>query len=199
MKKRLFKILGLALLLFSCSESATVEATDAHASTSGHETEMVNKDEEIINKESDELAFNGVQKGDFTLFGHTDINETGAVSSEEMFSAFNEKGEFTGKVNVTINEICQKAGCWINIQKTETENLMVFFKDHYTIPIESSGGKSAVIYGSLVSDTLTVDFQKHLLDDSKAAGENIEQADYDAITEDKIDLSFTCESILIKD
>ena len=40
-----------------------------------------------------------------------------AVSQTEMLNSFEESGEFTGKVNVNINEVCQKAGCWINFKK----------------------------------------------------------------------------------
>jgi hypothetical protein len=44
---------------------------------------------------------------------------------------------------------------------------------------------------------MDVDMQKHLLDDAAEAGEEVSQADYDAITEDKLELVFDCESILV--
>lgn len=155
--------------------------------------------EETIDEVEDVLAFNGIQKGEYTLFGHEEVTADAAISQEEMYKIYEETGAFNGKVNVTINEVCQKAGCWINFKNSDNKTVMVFFRDHFTIPIEESAGKDAVLYGMLESDTLTVDFQKHLLDDAAEAGEVINQADYDEITEDKIDISFDCVSILVKD
>lgn len=141
----------------------------------------------------------GDEKSDYLLYGHTGFTPDEAVSTEEMFKSFDENNTFKGAVNIIINEVCQNAGCWINVVKPDSdETVMVFFRDHFTIPIETSSGKEAVLYGELVSDTMTVDFQKHLLDDVVANGEEVGQEEYDAITEDKISQSFDCESILIK-
>ncbi|MBK6525468.1 MAG: DUF4920 domain-containing protein [Crocinitomicaceae bacterium] len=107
-------------------------------------------------------------------------------------------GAFTDKVSVKIAEVCQKAGCWITFDDEKGGSIRVFFRDHFTIPIETATGTEAILYGSLVMDTLSVDFQKHLLDDAKEAGEEVSQAEYDAITEDKIETTFDCESILVK-
>lgn len=189
MKKTFLGAIGTVLLL-SCTEN--------------HETITETIDSTVVVEEiheepvSNKLAYNGVTKGEFTLFGHEDINEEGAIGSDEMIESFITDGEFTGKVNVTINEVCQKAGCWINFKKNDGETVMVFFRDHFTIPIEESADKEAILYGNLITDTLSVDFQKHLLDDAAEAGEVINQEDYDAITEEKIDVSFDCVSILLK-
>ena len=78
------------------------------------------------------------------------------------------------------------------------KKFVCFFRDHFTIPIETASGTEAVLYGDLVMDTLSIDFQKHLLDDAKEAGDEVSQEEYDAITEDKIEASFDCESILVK-
>ena len=56
----------------------------------------------------------------------------------------------------------------------------------------------AVLYGALISNTLSVDIQKHLLDNAWENGEKIAQAENDAITEGKVRQSFDCESKLIK-
>jgi len=196
MKNKFYSILALGLLLTACGESADHESEDMTSDTLAVEETAVEEVEEDVSEEP--LAFDGVERGDFKLYGHTDINESDAIDSETMFAQFDENDEFNGKVNVSINEVCQMAGCWINIKKSEDEVVKVFFRDHFTIPIESSAGKEAVLYGSLVRDTMTVDFQKHLLDDSKKAGEEVTEEEYEAITEDIITTSFDCESILVK-
>ena len=182
---------ALPLIFASCGEAEeTVEdTTDSLVDTLAEE----------LNEEIEEtpLAFDGVDAGDYTLYGHSEITAEEAVSVEEMFTQFNETGAFENKVNVSINQVCQKAGCWITFKDTEENDVRVFFRDHFTIPIETAQGTNAVLYGSLNMDTLSVDFHKHLLDDAKEAGQEVAQEEYDAITEDKIEVSFDCESILV--
>lgn len=184
-------IFAASLIAVSCNSNTAKEEVTVDST--------VTKEVEITEDEPvNELAFNGVSKGAYTLYGLEDVDATGAVSKEAMLATFKKTGAFEGKVTVNINEVCKKAGCWINFKKSADENIMVFFRDHFTIPIEESAGKEAVLYGNLMTDTLSVDFQRHLLDDAAEAGEVINQADYDAITTEKIDLSFDCLSILIK-
>lgn len=198
------KIILFGIAIFSLAVSCTstikenVEISDTQGSTAT--TEVISNTEEELEEEA-EIEFDGIQKETGKLFGHTDFDATTSTSITAMLTEFEEAGSFNGAVDVKINEVCQNAGCWINFQKDDTsgETIMVFFRDHYTIPIEESNGKNAILYGTLNSDTLTVDFQKHLLDDAAANGEEVSQEEYDAITEDKIDVTFDCESILIKD
>jgi len=194
MKKNLMVGLALSAFVLSCSnEEHNEEVLENEA------TEEVIVTVEESGEESTKVAFMGVEKGGFTLYGHTDFDASLSTSIDAMTTEFEEAGSFNGAVDITISEVCQNAGCWINFQKPDSdETIMVFFRDHFTIPIEASLGKEAILFGSLISDTLTVDFQKHLLDDGTENGEEVAQEAYDAITEDKIDISFDCESILIK-
>lgn len=194
MKNKSILAVTLLATLFSCHNPKT-EITESISIDSTIEVNEVIKTEE----ESTPVTFMGTEKDSFKLYGHTDFDKSQVISLETMFEEFSTHKEFNGSVNVTINEVCQNAGCWINFQKPNSdETVMVFFRDHYTIPIEASLGKEAILYGQLKSDTLSVDFQKHLLDDAAANGTEIDQSEYDAIIEDKIDVSFDCESILVK-
>ena len=197
MKKKIIIGLTLATVLVSCNTTETkAEITEAIETV---ETEIVEATEKKTEEESTPVAFMGEDKDSHELYGHTDFDGATAVSLENMFTQFEETKEFTGAINITIEEVCQNAGCWIKFQKPNSEeNVMVFFRDHYTIPIEASLGKEAILYGQLKSDTMSIDFQKHLLDDATANGTEVAQAEYDAITEDKINVSFDCESILIQ-
>ena len=196
MKNKFILGLGLSTLLFSCGNTDT-NLTDI---TETNITEVIEEViEETTGEESTPVAFMGEDKGAHELYGHTDFDATTVNSLENMFTQFSENKTFTGAVNVKINEVCQNAGCWINFEKPNSdETVMVFFRDHYTIPIEASLSKEAILYGTLNADTLSIEFQKHLLDDAASNGEEVSQAEYDAITEDKIDVTFDCESILIK-
>ncbi len=190
MNYKFYSAVAFSILLISCAETAEKELTQP-------ETTEAQEVVEEVAQEEDQLAFSGISKGDFLLYGHTDIDANDAIESDKMFTSFQENGSFEGKIKVTINEVCQKAGCWINIEKSNGETVMVFFRDHFTIPIDGTTGKNAILYGSLNADTLSVDFQKHLLDDAKEAGETVTEEEYNAIIEDKIDMTFDCESILV--
>lgn len=181
-----------ALYLSSCC------GCGGHASEGEHHDSTHVTEEAHHEEEGAAIAFDGVDKGDYKLYGHTDITSDGAVSLTEMFAQMESTGAFNSKVNVKIDEVCQKAGCWITFDDEKGGSIRVFFRDHFTIPIETAKGTDAILYGSLVMDTLSVDFQKHLLDDAKEAGQEVSQAEYDAITEDKIETTFDCESILVK-
>jgi hypothetical protein len=131
-------------------------------------------------------------------FGMESLDTDGAVSAQEMYTTVNEKGSFEGKVAATITQVCQKAGCWIRVSVNDSTEMMVFFKDHFGIPIEESAAKDVVFRGVAKMDTLSVDFQKHLLDDAREAGEEVSQEEYDAITEPKYKITFEADGILIK-
>jgi hypothetical protein len=190
--KYALSLFAYPLVIMSCgSETETAnETTDAQISDS---TELVNETVE----EENVLTFDGVEAGDYLLFGYSEITTENVVTTHEMLSQFEETGSFNDKVAVTINEVCKKAGCWITFKDSEDNDVRVFFKDHFGIPIETASGTAAVLYGSLAMDTVSIDFQKHLLDDAKEAGQEVAQSEYDAITEDKIEASFECESILV--
>ncbi|MEZ4923272.1 MAG: DUF4920 domain-containing protein [Crocinitomicaceae bacterium] len=188
--KKLFVFAALPITMFMVSCGG-----DAEEATENDET----TDSTAVVEDESTLAFDGVDKGAYTLYGHTDIDEAGAVSTVEMFTHYESTGEFTDKVTVSIANVCQKAGCWITFAgQNEGDEIRVVFRDHFTIPIETPAGTEAILLGSLISDTISVDMQKHYLDDAKEAGQEVAQEEYDAITEDKIELSFDCESILVK-
>lgn len=193
MKKLIFATsIIIAISVSSCCGcDDDVVVTNGH----GHDSTVV---EESHHEEETLLAFDGVDKGDYVLYGHSEITPDSAKSVTDMMTEMQTKGTFNDKVSVKISSVCMKAGCWIKIDDEKGGTIHVFFRDHFTIPIETPIGREAVLYGSLIVDTLSIDFQKHLLDDAKEAGEEIPQSEYDAITEDKIETTFDCESILVK-
>jgi len=170
--------------------SVTIEKVDDHH---GHEehAEVSDDHEEgpvVINKElSDSSYFIGLE--DFEL--------TTASNVDGMLSSFNAQGQYKGQVSGKLHAVCQKAGCWITMQSSNEEEMRIFFKDHFTIPIETPIGTDVVINGIAKADTFTVDFQKHLLDDSREAGNEVSEEEYNAITEDKIEISFEATGIII--
>ena len=66
-----------------------------------------------------------------------------------------------------------------------------------SIPTDTPSGYEVIMNGVGQVDTTSIELQKHFLDDAKEAGEAVSQADYDAITEDLIEVSFDCDGLLI--
>ena len=190
MKTLIFTLTLFGLFILPACGGSEAEGNEEDA------TDTVATTDETEHEEGG-AAFEGVEKGNYLLYGQTDIDDEGAVSVAEMGEKIASNGKFEGKVQVEIAEVCQKAGCWIVFNDANGAPIRVFFRDHFTIPIETAIGTSAILYGNTQSDTLDVAFQKHILDDAKEAGKEVTQEEYDAITEDKIETTFDCEAILV--
>jgi hypothetical protein len=191
-------IFGLAIAsfagLYSCGgNEVTGDAIDTDTTAVVETVDSTEAEPEI------ELAFDGVDKGNYTLYGHSEIEAEGdEISVAGMNAWMADNGSFEGKVAVNIAEVCQMAGCWITFENGDEDAIRVFFRDHFTIPTETPSGTEAILLGATMIDTQTVEFQKHLLNDEAAAGDEVAQEAYDAITEDLITTSFDCEAILVK-
>lgn len=141
-------------------------------------------------EESEEAAEETVGKS----YGPVEVNIDEAISVADMLKAYEgqtEEMEFTfeGK----LNEVCSKAGCWVNIDKGNGETFMVRFKDHFTIPPETDINTMAYLHGVAFWDTVSVDMLQHFAEDAGKSEEEIA-----AITEPKFELGFIADGITLK-
>ena len=125
-----------------------------------------------------------------TSFGPNKVDTTKAISVAELLAQFKGKEELEATFKAEINETCSKMGCWINIEKEDGETFMVRFKDHFTIPVDTKVGTVAYMSGKAVQDTVSIDMQKHFLEDANASQEEI-----DAITKVKYGMTFIADGI----
>lgn len=128
----------------------------------------------------------------FVEYGPYKVETTKAIAVPAMIADFSAKGGVRTPYTVTaqIEEVCSKAGCWINIKQTNKDEMMVRFKDHFTIPTDTKVGTQAFLHGDLYADTVTVDLLRHFAED---AGKT--EAEIAKITEPKITLSFEADGI----
>jgi len=127
-------------------------------------------------------------------YGEYKVDPEKAISVKEMLAQFegqSEAMEFT--IEAELAEVCSKAGCWVNIDKGNGETFMVRFKDHFTIPPETEIGTGAYLHGRAFWDTVSVDLQRHFVED--AGGTEEEQM---AITEPKATIGFEGYGITLK-
>ena len=124
-------------------------------------------------------------------FGPKKVQIDQAISVDDMLKQMESaKEEKYFTIEGTINEVCSKAGCWINIEKPGGETFMVRFKDHFTIPTKTEVGTKAYFSGNAYWDTIPVDMLKHFAED---AGDS--QEEIDKITEPKFELGFEADGI----
>ncbi|RFC53266.1 DUF4920 domain-containing protein [Brumimicrobium aurantiacum] len=125
-----------------------------------------------------------------TSFGPNKVDTSIAITTAELLEKFEGKTELEATFKGEINETCSKMGCWVNIAQDDGETFMVRFKDHFTIPVETEPGTMAYLSGKAIQDTVSVDMQKHFLEDANAPQEEI-----DAITEPKYTMTFIADGI----
>lgn len=131
-------------------------------------------------------------KSNFVEYGTFKVDQTQAITVPDMMTDFRENGNkrTTYTISAPIEEVCAKAGCWINIKGDGAKNIMVRFKDHFTIPTDTKLGTVAFLHGDLYVDTVSVDMLRHYAEDAGKPKEDIEK-----ITQPRITMGFEADGI----
>ena len=118
---------------------------------------------------------------------------TEAISPADVAGLMNDSSSNQFVVEGTIEECCQKKGCWMKVDMGNGESMRVSFKDYgFFVPLDAAG-RTMVMKGVAMYDTIDVDFLKHLAEDANATQEEI-----DAITEPELAITFEATGVLIK-
>lgn len=127
-------------------------------------------------------------------FGPVKVDTSKAITVKEMLDKFNSQSEEMEFTFISpIEEVCSKAGCWINVDKGNGETFMVRFKDHFTIPVRTKIGTEAYLHGVAYWDTISVEMLRHFAEDAGKSTEEIEK-----ITEPKFEMGFEADGITLK-
>ena len=134
------------------------------------------------------IACTNNQKNEGTVmiqkFGDENITEEGAITGNELMAILETEDSAQVKVIATISDVCQKKGCWMEVDLDEKNQMLVRFLDYgFFMPLDAAG-TTAIIEGIAKVDTLSVAWLKHQLEDAEASQEEI-----DAITEPEISYS----------
>lgn len=92
--------------------------------------------------------------------------------------------KFSGRVA----KVCQKKGCWMVLADGETHARVMFGRDDFFIPTDTTG--NAVVYGTLEKKTLSAATAKHLAQD---AGQ-----DPAKVSGDTVEYTITASSVLLQ-
>jgi len=99
---------------------------------------------------------------------------------------------FTGKVKGTVVSVCQEKGCWMKLEQTDGDGIMIRFKDYKFFVPKNISGKEVVLQGVAKMTTTSVEMLKHYAEDAGKSKEEI-----DKITEPKKEIEFTASGVLV--
>lgn len=128
-------------------------------------------------------------------FGKT-IDNSNAINYKELASKMGDSDSLAVKVKATVNTVCQKKGCWMNIASpnSETEEMFVQFEDYKFFMPKDIAGREVIVDGYAYRDVTTVEELKHFAEDEGKSQEEI-----DAITEPVEELKFLASGVILLD
>lgn len=165
--KKIIIILSVVFIAFSCDQNAENSETT---------TEVV-ATEEL--KESQN-------------FGAT-ITEEGAIPAGDLITVLEGKDSVVVKIKGTIEDVCQKKGCWMNVDMNEEYSVFVKFKDYEFFVPKDAAGNEVIMEGIAYMDTTTIEELQHYAQD---AGES--DSIINAITEPEIGYNFMASGVIVK-
>ncbi|MGQ8868551.1 DUF4920 domain-containing protein [Myroides sp. TSA_177.3] len=132
---------------------------------------------------------------EYETFGQDLDAQLPVLSKEEMWSKFDHLKEgdtlqvaFTS----TIKEVCQKKGCWMQVDLDQDKSSFVRFKDYGFFAPMNAAGHEVVMQGKAFVSVVSIDELKHY---AKDAGKS--EAEIAAITEPKVTYAFEADGIAI--
>lgn len=164
--KKILLILAIALAVFSCKNE---------------------QKEESINSQVEEVAINYQSFGD-------EITDEGVLTKTEMIEKYNalKPGDTINvKFTTTVKDVCQKKGCWMNLDLGNDE-AMVRFKDYGFFMPKDIAGQEIIVNGKAYIEEMSIEDQRHYAEDGGKSKEEIA-----AITEVKRTLAFEADGVLI--
>ncbi|MCX7744798.1 MAG: DUF4920 domain-containing protein [Flavobacteriales bacterium] len=125
-------------------------------------------------------------------YGDT-IQEEGAITTAALMDLMKDKDSAEVKITTTIREVCQKKGCWMDVELTANELMTVRFKDYGFFVPKDAAGKTAVLDGIIRKEIETVEWLRHKAEDAGKSKEEIE-----AITQPDTTFTFEARGVIIK-
>jgi len=128
------------------------------------------------------------------IFGES-MAASGALSLAQFTQQFSGQDSARVKLAATVEEVCQKKGCWMNLTAGEEEQeIMVRFKDYGFFVPKDIAGRKVVVEGVAKREMISVEDLRHYAADKGESEEAIQ-----AITEPRETWTFTADGVLLLD
>lgn len=121
------------------------------------------------------------------------ITPDGAIPADQIKEKLANNDSLAMKVEGKIAEVCQKKGCWMELELANGESMRVTFKDYGFFVPKDAGGRTVIMDGYAYNDTTTVAQLRHYAEDGGKSKEEI-----DKITEPEVSISFEAHGVIIK-
>ncbi|HNB80851.1 MAG TPA: DUF4920 domain-containing protein [Chitinophagaceae bacterium] len=121
------------------------------------------------------------------------ITEEGAIPTDSLKARMGENKKMDCKLTGTIDAVCQKKGCWMELKNHDGSTIRVTFKDYGFFMPKDASGKTAIVDGFASVEETSVDELKEFAKDDGQSKEEIA-----AITEPKKELVFEAKGVIIK-
>lgn len=131
-----------------------------------------------------------------TAFGQTTYGDKatadGAIPACSVAAKMKGLDSLETKVIGTVVNVCQKQGCWLQVDIGEGKMMRVRFKDHAFFVPKNISGKTVVLDGYVYSSTTSVAELRHFAQD---AGRS--EAEIKKITEPEVSLNYEARSVIV--
>jgi hypothetical protein len=164
--KNIFTLLFAILLIFSCKDNQQSTV--------------------VVEAENTDMAY--VSFGD-------QIEADNAILASEMaekFKSMQVGDSVTSKMIAKVDEVCQAKGCWMRLDLGTDAQVMVKFKDYGFFMPKNIAGQDVIINGKAYVTEVSVEEQRHYLEDAGKSEEEIA-----AIVEPKKTYSFEADGVLL--
>lgn len=125
------------------------------------------------------------------LFGEK-ITTNDALTFNELLTQMDQSDSLQTKVKGTVESVCKKKGCWVNIVSEDGREMFVKFKDYGFFLPKDCEGREVVMEGEAFREVTPVDELRHMAEDGGASKEEIEK-----ITEPKEELKFMASGVIL--
>lgn len=129
---------------------------------------------------------------DYAYYGDT-ITAEDAVPAPQLYTLMEGKDQLNVKLAGTIEECCQKKGCWMKVDMGDGKTMRVSFKDYAFFVPMNSAGKEVIMEGVATMEETSVEALRHFAEDAGKSKEEIA-----AITEPKKELVFEASGVILK-
>ena len=110
----------------------------------------------------------------------------------EKFKSMQVGDSVVSKMTAKVDEVCQAKGCWMRLDLGNDEQVMVKFKDYGFFMPKNIAGQEVIINGKAYVTEVSVEEQRHYLEDAGKSEEEIA-----AIIEPKKTYSFEADGVLL--
>lgn len=129
---------------------------------------------------------------DYAYYGDT-ITAEEAIPAPQLYAMMEGKEQLNVKLVGTIEECCQKKGCWMKVDMGDGKTMRVSFKDYAFFVPMNSAGKEVIMEGVATMEETSVESLRHFAEDADKSKEEIA-----AITEGKKELVFEASGVILK-